>query len=77
MKQYSCKEPNWEIVEVLEPIVIERIGRIIKWSIELELMYLKEKAQWNGQENRISGISMDQVCILMAIDSSDNILLKL
>lgn len=37
---------------------------------------MPRKSRRNGQEDRTSGISMDQVCILMAIDSEDNIFIK-
>ncbi len=37
---------------------------------------MPRKSRRNGQEGRTSGISMDQVCILMAIDSKDNIFIK-
>ena len=38
---------------------------------------MPRKSRRNGQEGRTSGISMDQVCILMAIDSYDNIFVKI
>ena len=38
---------------------------------------MPRKSRRNGQEGRTSGISMDQVCILMAIDSNDNIFVKI
>ena len=38
---------------------------------------MPRKSRKNGQEGRTSGISMDQVCILMAIDSYDNIFIKI
>ena len=38
---------------------------------------MPRKSRKNGQENRTSGISMDQVCILMAVDSYDNIFIKI
>ena len=38
---------------------------------------MPRKSRKNGQESRTSGISMDQVCILMAIDSYDNIFIKI
>ena len=38
---------------------------------------MPRKSRKNGQEDRTSGISMDQVCILMAIDSYDNIFIKI
>lgn len=38
---------------------------------------MPRKSRRNGQENRTSGISMNQVCILMAIDSKDNIFIKI
>lgn len=37
---------------------------------------MPRKSRRNGQEGRTSGISMDQVCILMAIDTNDNIFIK-
>lgn len=37
---------------------------------------MPRKSRRSGQEDRTSGISMDQVCILMAIDSADNIFTK-
>lgn len=37
---------------------------------------MPRKSRKNGQEDRTSGISMEQVCILMAIDSEDNIFTK-
>ena len=38
---------------------------------------MPRKSRKNGQESRTSGISMDQVCILMAVDSYDNIFIKI
>ena len=38
---------------------------------------MPRKSRRNGQEGRTSGISMDQVCILMVIDSYDNIFVKI
>lgn len=38
---------------------------------------MPRKSRRNGQEDRTSGISMDQVCILMAIDTQDNIFVKI
>ena len=37
---------------------------------------MPRESRRNGQEGRTAGISMEQVCILMAIDSYDNILIK-
>ena len=37
---------------------------------------MPRESRKNGQEGRTSGISMEQVCILMAIDSYDNIFIK-
>lgn len=37
---------------------------------------MPRKSRRNGQEGRTSGISMDQVCILMATDTNDNIFIK-
>ena len=38
---------------------------------------MPRKSRRNGCEDRTSGISMDQVCILMAIDATDNIFIKI
>lgn len=38
---------------------------------------MPRKSRRNGFEDRTSGISMDQVCILMAIDEEDNIFIKI
>ena len=37
---------------------------------------MPRESRRNGQEGRTAGISMEQVCILMAIDSYDNIFIK-
>ena len=38
---------------------------------------MPRKSRRNGQESRTAGISMEQVCILTAIDSYDNIFIKI
>ena len=61
---------------------------VLKGIVEIDEMYLRisfkgtrhnnmpRKSHKNGYEDRISGISKYQVCILFAIDSYDNIIIK-
>lgn len=73
-----------KIISVLNKYKPEKLKEIIQCDEKYVRLSFKgtrkekmpRKARRNGQENRTAGISMDQVCILMAIDSSDNIFIK-
>ena len=70
--------------------VLESLDRdiVLKGLIQMDEMYLRisfkgkkkekmpRKSHRNGFEDRTSGISKHQVCILFAIDSYDNIIIK-
>lgn len=73
-----------KIISILNKYKISKLSEVVQCDEKYIRLSFKgtrkdkmpRKSRRNGQEGRTSGISMDQVCILMAIDSNDNIFIK-